>query len=218
MQHPQPQTAFEWPIYADATFAGLAVLFPIPLLDWALEEYFRRRMPRTIARHRRRTLPLAVIRAANGPQHGCLAAALNFLIRLPLELLKRIFRKLLYILTVKEATDKLNYYWQRAFLLDYALAADHLATVESARQAQQTVEEVLTSSPSPMIRLARMVLLSPLPVMRLLRRAFNSQTPIAAPQQQNILRQQWSAYQDYLQTLAERYEQTYQARVEGGPD
>lgn len=56
---PQPQTAFEWPIYADATFAGLAVLFPIPLLDWALEEYFRRRMPRTIARYRHHTLPLA---------------------------------------------------------------------------------------------------------------------------------------------------------------
>ncbi|MCL4299271.1 MAG: hypothetical protein KJ077_26285 [Anaerolineae bacterium] len=218
IQRPRPQTAFEWPLYADATFAGLAVLFPIPLLDWALEEYFRRRMPRTIARHRRRTLPLAVIRAVNGPQRGCLSTGLRFLVRLPLELLKRIFRKLLYILTIKEATDQLSNYWQRAFLLDYALAAGHLNTVESARQAQQIMEEVLKSSPSPMIKLARMVLLSPLQVMRLLRRAFNSQTPIAAPQQQNVLRQQWSAYQDYLQALAERYQQTYQARVEGGPD
>lgn len=119
---------------------------------------------------------------------------------------------------VKEATDKLSAYWQRAFLLDYALAAGHLATVESARQAQQIMEEVLKSSPSPMIRLARMVLLSPLQVMRLLRRAFNSQTPIVAPQQQNALRRQWSAYQDYLQALAERYEQTYRAGTEGGPD
>lgn len=209
IQPPEPQTAFEWPIYADATFAGLAVLFPIPLLDWALEEYFRRRMPRTIARYRHHTLPLAVIRAANGPQHGCLATALRFLVRLPLELFKRIFRKLLYILTMKEATDQLSYYWQRAFLLDYTLAAGHLATVESAGQAQQAMEVVLKSTSSPMIALARIMLLSPLQVVRLLRRAFNSQTPLPAPQQQHILRQQWSAYQDYLQALAERYEQTY---------
>jgi hypothetical protein len=74
-------------------------------------------------------------------------------------------------------------------LLDYALAAGHLATVESARQAQQAMAEVLQSTASPMIALARMVLLSPLQVMRLLRRAFNSQTPVAAPQQQNVLRQ-----------------------------
>jgi hypothetical protein len=65
-EHPPPQSVFEWPVYADATFAGLAVLFPIIVLDWALEEYFRRRMPRTIARYHRQTLPLAVIWAVNG--------------------------------------------------------------------------------------------------------------------------------------------------------
>lgn len=208
-QPPQPQTAFEWPIYADATFAGLAVLFPIPLLDWALEEYFRRRMPRTIARYRHHSLPLAVVRTVNGPQRGCLATVLRFLLRLPLELLKRLFRKLLYILTIKEAADQLSTYWQRAFLLDYALAAGHLSTVETAHQAQQVIETVLKSTHSPMITLARMVLLSPLQVMRLLRRAFNSQTPVAAPQQQNILRQQWSSYRDYLQALALHYDQLY---------
>jgi hypothetical protein len=187
------------------------------MLDWALEEYFRRRMPRTIARYRRQTLPLAVVWTVNSRRRGCLATVLRFLVRLPLELFKRIFRKLLYFLTINEAAEQLSYYWQRAFLLDYALAAGHLSTVESAGQAQQAMEVVLKSTPSPMIALAKTVLMSPFQVMRLLRRAFSSKNPVAAPRQQNILRQQWSAYQDYLQTLAARYEQTYQARTEAQP-
>jgi hypothetical protein len=206
-----PQTAFEWPIYADATFAGLAVLIPVPLLDWLLEEYFRRRMPRTIARHRHHTLPVSVIHAVNGPQYGCLATGFRLLIRIPIELLKRLVKKLFYILTLKEATDQLNYYWQRAFLLDYMLAADHLTTVESARRAQQAMEEVLRSTRSPLIALAKIVLTSPFQVMRILRRALSGQTSTAAPRQQTILQQHWSAYQEYLQTLATRYDQVYQA-------
>jgi hypothetical protein len=212
-QQPQPQTAFDWPIYADATFAGLSVLMPIPLLDWLLEEYFRRRMPRTIARYRHRSLPVSIIQAVNGPQRGCLATALRFVIRVPIELLKRLVRKLLYFLTIKEATDQLSYYWQRAFLLDYALAAGHLTTVESAHQAQQVMEQVLNSTSSPLIALAKAVLTSPFQVMRILRRAFGNQTSVAAPQQETILRQHWSAYQNYLQTLAAQYDQLYRERA-----
>ena len=33
---------FDWLRYADATFAGLALLIPIPLLDVAFECFFRR--------------------------------------------------------------------------------------------------------------------------------------------------------------------------------
>lgn len=186
----RPHTTFEWPLYADATFAGLAALFPIPLLDWALEEIFRRRMVRAIARYRGQPLPLEVVWALNGPKRGCLATGLRFLIRLPLELLKRLFRKLLYVLTVKEATDQLSYYWQRAFLLDYMLTAGHLVTTESARQAQQAMEETLRLTASPFIGLAKTVVTTPLRVIRLLGHALSRQAPVPMPQQQNFLRQQ----------------------------
>ena len=38
---PQPNTTFDWLIYADATFAGLSVLIPIPIIDWIFENIFR---------------------------------------------------------------------------------------------------------------------------------------------------------------------------------
>jgi len=47
-------TEFDWIIYADATFAGLALLLPIPFVDGLIEAYFRRRMPGDIARRRGR--------------------------------------------------------------------------------------------------------------------------------------------------------------------
>ncbi|HMR66443.1 MAG TPA: hypothetical protein PKE64_20720, partial [Anaerolineae bacterium] len=52
-------TDFDWGVYADATMAGLAVLVPIPILDWLLEEIFRRRMPQAIARQRGQRLSSA---------------------------------------------------------------------------------------------------------------------------------------------------------------
>ena len=209
---PQAQTAFEWPLYADATLAGLSVLFPIPLLDWLLEEYFRRRMPRAIARYRRQTLPAAVVEHLNGPRRGCLVTTLRLLIRIPIELLKRLVKKLFYILTVKEAADQLSYYWQRAFLLNYMLAAGHLATVEAAAQAQQAMEEVLNAASSPLVALAKLVVTSPLRVMRLL-----GGRPTAPSPQQSIFRRQWSAYQGYLESLAAQYERRYQERITQEP-
>lgn len=53
----RPETAFNWAIYAGATLAGLSVLIPLPLLDVAFEQLFRRRMPGSIARARSRQIP-----------------------------------------------------------------------------------------------------------------------------------------------------------------
>ena len=64
-------TDFDWLIYADATFAGLSLLLPIPFVDGLIETYFRRRMPGDIARRRGRALPMQSIRLANR-QRGAL--------------------------------------------------------------------------------------------------------------------------------------------------
>jgi hypothetical protein len=47
---PEIATDFDWLVYADATFAGLAILLPFPFVDSWLEGYFRRRMPGDITR------------------------------------------------------------------------------------------------------------------------------------------------------------------------
>ena len=40
MSRSEAEVSFDWPMYADATFAGLSLLVPIPLLDWVFEQFF----------------------------------------------------------------------------------------------------------------------------------------------------------------------------------
>lgn len=45
--------------------AGLTVLVPIPILDWLLEEFFRRRMSRAIAQQHKQQLSSEVVTELN---------------------------------------------------------------------------------------------------------------------------------------------------------
>src|SRR5918997_6943650 len=103
----QSDTAFDWAIYADATFAGLSVLIPIPLLDWVFEQFFRRRMLPTIAQRQGRQLPPAVRAQLNRSSGSCLSTCLTAPLVATFWLLKSVSRKLLYFLTIKDATDQL---------------------------------------------------------------------------------------------------------------
>ena len=149
---------FEWAIYVDATLAGLAILIPIPLLDLLFEWIFKRRMPQAIAKRNGRTLSPDTVRQLNHSQLSCVGCLLW-----PLELvwllLKRTYRTILYFLTVKEATDKLSYYWHRAYLLDKMIERGDLDNQEGAALATQALHEVLESvTTSPLTQLAREVI------------------------------------------------------------
>ena len=148
---------FEWAIYVDATLAGLAILIPIPLLDLFFEWIFKRRMPQAIAKRNGRTLSSETVRQLNRSNWSCLGCLLW-----PLELvwllLKRTYRTILYFLTVKEATDKLSYYWHRAYLLNKMMERGDLATDEEAALAAQALHQVLESvTTSPLTQLAKEV-------------------------------------------------------------
>ena len=214
-----PQSAadapFDWPMYADATFAGLAVLIPIPLLDLVFEWYFRRRMEYAIARRRGHLLTpvvLAEIERSEGGNwlQGC--------IRLPFVaavwLLKRIFRKLVYVLTVKDASDQLSYYWQRAFLLAHMLDSGHLNDPASAAIGRTAMETVLEGSTSPLRGLAGQVIGGTGQVLRTLRLARRGRENESMQATQQRMGQQWTSFAPYLRALAERYDQTYEAMRE----
>lgn len=205
----QPHTDFEWPIYADATLAGLSVLFPIPLVDWWLEERFRRRMPNAIARYHGQSLAHAVVQELNASDRGCLASGLLFVVKLPLELIKRLSSKILYFLTIKAATDQVSYYWQRAFLLDYALAAGHLQNVETARRARHAMERVLESTSSPFGSLARRLIGSVRDIVPTLRRGRRGQEEQVLQQERASVQQNWGVYEGFLRSLAEKYQESY---------
>lgn len=149
---------FEWAIYVDATLAGLAILIPIPLVDVLFEWIFKRRMPQAIARRNGRTLSPDTVRQLNRSNFSCLGCLLW-----PLELvwllLKRTYRTILYFLTVKEATDKLSYYWHRAYLLNKMLERGDLDHQENAALAAQALHQVLESvTTSPLTQLAQEVI------------------------------------------------------------
>lgn len=210
----QPATEFEWAIYADATFAGLSILIPLPLIDLAFEQYFRRRMPRSIARHRNRPLQPIVLGILN--RLGCSPLGCVLLVPwLGFQLLRRLSKKILYFLTVKEATDTLAYYWHRAFLIDYALRSGHLDDAESALHAEQAMRVTLDDTrTSPLLVVAQQIVQQSPRVMSTLWRAVRRQREdTLATDEQATLRAAWKNLDDYLQTVASEYLIAYREMV-----
>lgn len=202
---------FDWPMYADATFAGLAVLIPVPLMDWVFERYFRRRMVASIARRRgHRLSPLVEAEFRRGTGGGLLAGCLALPLKATVWLLKRVFRKLVYVLTIKDASDQLAYYWQRAFLLAHMLDRGHLDDPASAVRARTVMETVLEESSSPLRGLAGQVIGGTGNVLRTLRLARRGTQDATATATENQMRQQWNDVAPYLRTLARRYDETFE--------
>ncbi|HEX6038427.1 hypothetical protein [Longimicrobium sp.] len=206
---PDTRTDFDWSRYADATLAGLSVLVPIPFVDDAFEAFFRKRIPGAVARSRGRTIS-GDVRAALEEEDaarggGCAALPL----RLVIGLFKRLSRKLLYFLTVKQATDRLSYYWYRAFLLDHMLAAGHLDNPDQARVAHGAMEEVLARTGGPLPQVARQVVTQMRHVWPALRRARRGEEAEEVRQTRTQLEGRWGEIAQHLDALAARYDQAY---------
>lgn len=211
-QEIEPRTAFDWGIYANATLAGLAVLIPIPILDWIVEWFFRRRIVPAIVKRRGRQLPPEVLRVLKD-RRGCmgyLVGCLMLPVVLVFDLVKSLFKKILYFLTIKNATDQLSFYWHQAFLFDYMLLAGHLDEVESAEVAKEAMTQVLSSvTTSPVLKLARQTTSSLGNVRNVLRYARKSKEEKQAAQSALQVKSGWRDVEGYFNTLAEEYEQVY---------
>ena len=206
---PPPRTEFDWPLYADATFAGLSILIPVPFLDSVFEDYFNKRIAAAVARRAGRALAPEVL-AALHREDGWLAACLLWPVTLAWSLIKRVSKKLLYFLTVKEAADKLSYYWHRAFLLDYMLDAGHLDDAATAAIGRQALAHTLnTAGISPLTQLARQVAAGPKHIWRSLRRARRGQADAELTTERQRLARGWEGVGVYLAELAERYDRAY---------
>ena len=214
MSQPPPPTRFDWLQYADATFAGLATLIPLPLVDSLIESYFRRRMVRNIAKRRQVRLPDPIYQHMT--REGCnWGAVLLWPITLLWKLLKKLSRKILYFLTVKEATDKLSYYWHRAYLLDYMIAQGHLEQEETAVLARTALEQVLdTITTSPLTKVAQQVANNTRHVWRTLRRVrWRNQEDETIAASKAMMDEQWEESATYLATIAQQYELLYEQQL-----
>ena len=206
---------FDWIVYADATFAGLALLLPIPFVDSWLEDYFRRRMPRDIARRRGRVLSKAAVREVNrerdeGFVRGCLLWPLEQVVYL----VRNMYRTVVYFFTVVDASDKLSHYWHRAFLIDYMIARGYLDDPVRAAAAGEALRRVLqTVETSPMRNLAGELIQFATGQARGLIRAFyrflrrREQTAEFRHERQTIA-DRWAEFADYLPEVAATYDET----------
>ncbi len=206
----QESAQFDWIVYSDATFAGFAILIPIPLLDVAFEQFFRRRMPRNIARRNGLQLSPRMQIELNRGRFSCLQTCLMAPILLTLLLLKRIFRTILYFLTIKESSDLLSLYWHRAFLLDYMCKAGYLDDEETGFIAAEALREILdTITTSPLTQLAKQVIALPHQILRSLRRVRQGKTDEDIEKTRNLMARTWDSFSDYFIELADQYDQTF---------
>ena len=211
-------TDFDWLVYADATFAGLSILIPFPFIDALLEAYFRRRMPRDIARRHGRTLAPAVMREVNRKRgDGCLSSCLMMPLDLIIYVMRNLYRTVVYVLSIYDASEKLSYYWHRAFLLNYMIGKGHLDDIQRAVVASQAMNRALEATQtSPMLNLAGEIIEFARHrirgLMRTIYRFIRRQEETAEVKRtRTSIAEQWSEFRDYLIELAERYDAAYSA-------
>jgi hypothetical protein len=203
----QPATDLDWAVYSDATFAGLSILIPVPLVDVFFEQLFRRRMPRAIAAHRGCTLHPETIRQLNRGSWGW-AGCLLLPVRLVLLFLKRLFRTVFYFLTIKESTDLLSEYWHRAYLIDHGVRAGHLDDPRRRGLAVAAIKAVLDDvATSPLTMLAEQVVRGMKHALRtIVRWARGGIEDEVARATRERFERHWSDVAAYFEELGRRYE------------
>ena len=215
----QATTKFDWTLYADATLAGLSVLIPIPFLDGLTEKFFRRRIVSAIAKDHIQSISAKTIAYINHDKTtiwenigGCLLLPFT----LPIDFLLQLSRKIIYFLTVKKAVDALNYYWQRAFLLNYMITVGHLSMGEELLVlADVALESVLDANrTSPLIQLAQDIISSPRKIIHGVRKARHGKGDAAIDKTREEISQSWSSFDEHFQSLCQQYEATLTASRE----
>lgn len=207
----KPLTTFDWAIYVDATLAGLAILVPIPLLDVFLEWLFKRRIPGAVAKRNGRELSRYTIHYLNSQPFSCVGCLL-LPFSLVLLLLKRIYRTILYFLTVKEASDKLSLYWHRAFLIDFMVRRGDLDNEKTAKVAALAMHDVLDRlTTSPLHALAKQVIGSMHHSLRTIwrwRRRHEKDADLQNAQQ--AMEISWERFTTYFEEVGQQYVSTFE--------
>ncbi|MBN2371888.1 MAG: hypothetical protein JXO72_15510 [Vicinamibacteria bacterium] len=204
---------FDRRVYADATSAGLSTLIPLPLVDLLIESVFRRRMPRAICRARGFEADPAALRALGRQKpwfttRSCLLFPIAFVIYI----VKRLSRKIFYVLTIHEAAKSLSSYWHRAYLIDHLVRAGHLASARNIDVVLYSFDRTLAlANTASLGRIDRQIIYCARHALRPLRRIFRRGTDITPPTA--FLGDHWNTIASHLAKVAEQYDQIYSATV-----
>lgn len=164
-------------------------------------------MIHTIAKRNGRELSPEIMGIINQRQ-GCFPGCFLWPVTLGLEFVKRLYRTVLYFLTIKSATDQLSYYWHRAFLLDYMLRRGDLDNAAKAKIASAALQTLLkTTTTSPLFQLANKISAGVNHIFRtlwqFLRRHREDEVVVNTRKE---MEESWGKFSDYLIELAARYD------------
>jgi hypothetical protein len=211
---------FDWRIYAEATCAGLTALIPLPFVDLAFEAYFRRSMPSTISSVRGRELAAgARSRLGRGlgklvSLEGCLAIPFG----VAKYIVKKLWRKIVYVFAITDSTSLVSSYWHRAYLLDHATRAGHFGPDVDWRRSVAVFEKVLTETDTgPLMGIARQTVGSVHRVLRLLILARRRGAAGETESLSTILRSNWDVAERSLMETAVRYNAEFARSLERSP-
>jgi len=146
--------------------AGACELIPVPLLDdWAESLVRRRAMADLLREHGFEPTPGDVeVLAGLETTGGCLRrAVVGSLVTLPLYLIKKIFRKLVFVLAIHEAVDAASALFHETYLLRHGLARGALGSTpdgrvdrDSARRLRRAIEATIAGTDTrPLTRAVR---------------------------------------------------------------
>lgn len=207
-------TDFDWRVYADATAAGLTALIPIPLVDVFFEATFRRRIPGAVAQVRETWIETPD-RVALGRDAGAglsLAGCLMLPVKLFRYILIKLWRKVVYIFAITDATQQVSEYWNRAYLIDHMVRSGHLEEGADSDWAIEVFHRVIPEiDPSPLLSLAGKVVTASHQILRTLIRARKEGTAATMAALGGILGEHWDAAVQPLEEVAARYNEVYSA-------
>jgi hypothetical protein len=195
----------------------LSVLIPLPLLDIAFETVFRRRIPARIARARGRDVAPEVRRslgrsvASSFSLQGCFGlffSGVRYVVR-------RIWRKVIYIFSIKDAATGLSEYWHRAYLIDHMVRAGHLEADVDTDLAVQVFNRTLREADlSPLMGLARQTVANAHHVLRILARARRLGAAEVARSLGDVLASHWKGAEASLVGVGEDYNRRYRLELD----
>lgn len=127
------------PLFArSAFFAGLTALIPVPFFDEYVERRVTRDLFARIAEHRGTPLDDATLRTLTEDRSSLAMGCLTLVIVWPL---KKLFRTIVYVLTVKDVFDGVTRTAHRATLFEHAL--DRGLLPEHAEDVRVAMDDLL---------------------------------------------------------------------------
>jgi hypothetical protein len=128
---------------------------------------------------------------------------------------KRIWRKIIYVLAVKDAVTALTEYWHRAYLIDHMVRAGHLDRGVNTDLAIGVFSRVVREiDPSPLRGAARQTVANVQHVVRLLVDARRLGATVVTRSIADLLASQWQTVEGSLKDTANLYNFRYRQALE----